>query len=237
MTNVNTIISNIRGYTLSKIKPEFPNLGFSSHTETYKSQIHQLARIIDFIALTQNTTHCTYSLHVFYSRSLCHRGHVLYSELLTLVRVGLNVCLYVRQVCVYVFVLLPFYAHCMQPAHSAPPPIGPDSSRPPCSAVGGGVGVGEQALKKAPVTHYPTIHPPVMSSAPSKHLLPCSSPFLCPLSSGSDSGHSAPCAYTYSLIAWRRKEILFNGCQSRFCVCVCVFMRVCNLMPHARPIH
>lgn len=107
-------------------------------------------KIINCIALTQSTD-CTFTLHIFYSRSLCCRGHILCGEIPTLVRET-------RSVCVHCCV------HSMSPAHSALPSIGPDSSGPPCS----GVGVGEQALKEALVTHYPTIQPPFMSSTPPK---------------------------------------------------------------------
>ena len=126
-------------------------------------------------------------------------------------------------VCVCVCTTIHVYAHCMRPAHSALPSIGPDSSGPPCSGVGGGVEVGEQALKEAPVTHYPTIHPPFASSTPPKHLhprpSPCPSPSPCPLSSGTDSRHTAPRTHSHTRRPLtEEKRFCFSGTVDRTAV-------------------
>lgn len=123
-------------------------------------------------------------------------------------------CVFVCEESLPVCVVLPLYAHCMCPAHSALPPQTQIPAGLPAQVLEGGVRVGEQALKEAPVTHYPTIHyspPRVLCTLQTSPSLPQpSSPFPCPLSSDSDSRHTAPCTHTHSLDVDRRKEILFQ---------------------------
>lgn len=119
---------------------------------------------------------------------------------------------------------------------------GPDSSGPPCSGVQEGVLRFEHRLWRRLqwlITQQST-HPSCPLRLPLKHLHPHPSRSLspCPLSSGADSWHAAPCAHTRRSLT-EEKRFCFWGTgfvwtewlwKTPLCMCVCVCIDVaCQL--------